>query len=284
MVTLSIVLTALVLAILIGMPLGIWAARSDRVWSIMRPLLDGMQTIPAFVYLVPVVMLFGIGNVPGVIVTVIFAISPLIWLTNLGIRQVPEEVVEATRAFGATDRQLLWKAQIPLALPTIMAGVNQTLMMSLSMVVIASMISVGGLGQMVLRGIGRLDVGLAAVGGLGIVMLAIVLDRLTQALCSEAATGLDLGSGTHRPCARQVCRPRKRHAAEASRAASLKVLQGATANKETSDETVEPCGRGCGPSRRGPARSPGTEARLERHHRGAVSDLHCFRWADGAWL
>ena len=150
----------------------------------MRPLLDGMQTIPAFVYLVPVVMLFGIGNVPGVIVTVIFAIAPLIRLTNLGIRQVPEEVVEATGAFGATDRQLLWKAQVPLALPTIMAGVNQTLMMSLSMVVIASMISVGGLGQMVLRGIGRLDVGLAAVGGLGIVMLAVVLDRLTQALCT----------------------------------------------------------------------------------------------------
>ena len=184
MVTLSIVLTALVLAVVIGLPLGIWAARSDRAWSIMRPLLDGMQTIPAFVYLVPVVMLFGIGNVPGVIVTVIFAVAPLIRLTNLGIRQVPEEVVEATRAFGATDRQLLWKAQVPLALPTIMAGVNQTLMMSLSMVVIASMISVGGLGQMVLRGIGRLDVGLAAVGGLGIVMLAIVLDRLTQALCS----------------------------------------------------------------------------------------------------
>ena len=184
MVTLSIVLTALVLAVVIGLPLGIWAARSDRAWSIMRPLLDGMQTIPAFVYLVPVVMLFGIGNVPGVIVTVIFAIAPLIRLTNLGIRQVPEEVVEATRAFGATDRQLLWKAQVPLALPTIMAGVNQTLMMSLSMVVIASMISVGGLGQMVLRGIGRLDVGLAAVGGLGIVMLAVVLDRLTQALCT----------------------------------------------------------------------------------------------------
>ncbi len=182
MVTLAIVLTALVLAIVIGLPLGIWAARNDRVWQVMRPLLDGMQTIPAFVYLVPVVMLFGNGNVPGVIVTVIFALAPLIRLTNLGIRQVPEEVVEATRAFGATERQLLWKVQVPLAMPTIMAGVNQTLMMSLSMVVIDSMISVGGLGQMVLRGIGRLDVGLAAVGGLGIVMLAIVLDRLTQTL------------------------------------------------------------------------------------------------------
>jgi len=184
MITLAIVLTALVLAVVIGLPLGIWSARSDRAYTGIRPLLDGMQTIPAFVYLVPVVMLFGIGNVPGVIVTVIFAIAPLIRLTNLGIRQVPAEVVEATRAFGATDRQLLWKVQIPLAMPTIMAGVNQTLMMSLSMVVIASMISVGGLGQMVLRGIGRLDVGLAAVGGLGIVMLAVILDRLTQTLSS----------------------------------------------------------------------------------------------------
>jgi glycine betaine/proline transport system permease protein len=182
MVTLAIVLTALVLAVIIGLPLGIWSARSDVAWTIMRPGLDAMQTIPAFVYLVPVVMLFGIGNVPGVMVTVIFAVAPLIRLTNLGIRQVPGEVVEATRAFGATERQLLWKVQVPLAMPTIMAGVNQTLMMSLSMVVIASMISVGGLGQMVLRGIGRLDVGLAAVGGLGVVMLAIILDRMTQVL------------------------------------------------------------------------------------------------------
>lgn len=182
MTTLSIVLTALVLALLIGLPLGIWAARSNRAYGIMRPMLDGMQTIPAFVYLVPVVMLFGIGNVPGVIVTVVFAVAPLIRLTNLGIRQVPLDVIEAMRAFGATDSQLLWKAQIPLALPSIMAGVNQTLMMSLSMVVVASMIAVGGLGQMVLRGIGRLDVGLATVGGLGIVILAIVLDRMTQAM------------------------------------------------------------------------------------------------------
>lgn len=185
MVTLAIVLTALFMSLLIGIPLGIWAARSDRAYNVMRPLLDGMQTIPAFVYLVPVVMLFGIGNVPGVIVTVIFAVAPVIRLTNLGIRQVPGDVVEAMRAFGSNEWQLLWKAQIPLALPSIMAGVNQTLMMSLSMVVIASMIAVGGLGQMVLRGIGRLDMGLATVGGIGIVMLAIVLDRLTQSMSSR---------------------------------------------------------------------------------------------------
>jgi glycine betaine/proline transport system permease protein len=185
MTTLSIVLTALFMCVIIGLPLGIWSARSDRVYRTLRPILDGMQTIPAFVYLVPVVMLFGIGNVPGVIVTVIFALPPLIRLTNLGIRQVPGEVVEAMLAFGATPRQLLFKAQLPLAMPTIMAGVNQTLMMALSMVVVASMIAVGGLGQMVLRGIGRLDMGLATVGGFGIVMLAIVLDRLTQTMAQE---------------------------------------------------------------------------------------------------
>ncbi|MGY5809048.1 ABC transporter permease [Rhizobium sp. LEGMi198b] len=189
MLTLAIVLTSLLFSIVIGLPLGIWASRSDTLYAILRPLLDGMQTIPAFVYLVPVVMLFGIGNVPGVIVTVIFAVAPVIRLTYLGMKQVPPDVVEAMRAFGATESQLLWKAQLPLALPTIMAGVNQTLMMSLSMVVIASMIAVQGLGQMVLRGIGRLDIGIATVGGLGIVALAIVLDRLTQALAKPRKKG-----------------------------------------------------------------------------------------------
>ena len=185
MTTLSIVFTALVICVSIGLPLGILAARNDRFQSVLRPVLDGMQTIPAFVYLVPVVMLFGIGNVPGVIVTIIFAIPPLIRLTNLGIRQVPADVVEATLAFGASPGQLLRKVLLPLAMRTIMAGVNQTLMMALSMVVVASMIAVGGLGQMVLRGIGRLDMGLATLGGLGIVMLAIILDRITQALGEE---------------------------------------------------------------------------------------------------
>ena len=185
MTTLSIVFTALVICLLFGIPLGILAARNDRFQAFIRPVLDGMQTIPAFVYLVPVVMLFGIGNVPGVIVTIVFAIPPVIRLTNLGIRQVPADVVEATLAFGARPAQLLLKVQLPLAMPTIMAGVNQTLMMSLSMVVVASMIAVGGLGQMVLRGIGRLDMGLATVGGLGIVILAIVLDRITQAVGEE---------------------------------------------------------------------------------------------------
>ena len=154
---------------------------------IIRPLLDAMQTLPAFVYLVPVVMLFGIGNVPGVLVTIVFALPPLVRLTNLGIRQVPEDKIEAARAFGCTPRQMLTRVQLPLATSTIMAGLNQTLMLSLSMVVIASMISVGGLGQMVLRGIGRLDMGLATVGGVGLVLLAIFLDRLTQAMGARSS-------------------------------------------------------------------------------------------------
>ena len=182
MVTLSLVLTSLFFCVLLGLPTGILLARSERLSTWTRPLLDAMQTTPAFVYLVPIVMLFGIGNVPGVVVTIIFALPPIIRLTILGINQVPADLIEASRSFGASPRQMLFKVQLPLAMPTIMAGVNQTLMLALSMVVIASMIAVGGLGQMVLRGIGRLDMGLATVGGVGIVILAIILDRLTQAV------------------------------------------------------------------------------------------------------
>lgn len=186
MVTLALVLTSVSFCLLVGIPLGIALSRSDRLVKVVRPMLDAMQTTPAFVYLVPVVMLFGIGNVPGVVVTIIFALPPVVRLTNLGIRQVPEDLVEAAHAFGCNKRQLLWRVQFPLALPTIMAGVNQTLMMALSMVVIASMIAVGGLGQMVLRGIGRLDMGLATVGGVGIVVLAILLDRLTHTIAQNS--------------------------------------------------------------------------------------------------
>lgn len=182
MVTLALVLTALLFCIVIGLPLGIWLARSEKAAKIIRPMLDAMQTTPAFVYLVPIVMLFGIGNVPGVVVTIIFALPPVVRLTILGIKQVPADLIEAAESFGANPRQMLFKVQLPLAMPTIMAGVNQTLMLALSMVVIASMIAVGGLGQMVLRGIGRLDMGLATVGGVGIVILAIILDRLTQSM------------------------------------------------------------------------------------------------------
>ncbi len=182
MTTLSIVLTCVVFCAAIGIPLGVVAAKNDRFWQVLQPLLDLMQTIPSFVYLVPIVMLFSIGNVSGVIVTFIYALPPVVRLTNLGIRQVRGDMVEAARAFGASRRQVLYKVELPLAMPTIMAGVNQTIMMALSMVVVSSMISVTGLGQMVLRGIGRLDMGLATVGGLGIVLLAIVIDRTSQSL------------------------------------------------------------------------------------------------------
>lgn len=184
MVTLALVLTAVAFCAIVGIPLGILAASNPRFEKILRPLLDAMQTLPAFVYLVPVVMLFGTGEVPGVIVTFIFAVPPLIRLTNLGIQGVSKDVIEAARAFGSTPRQVLFDVQIPLAMPTILAGVNQSLMLALSMVVIASLIAVEGLGQMVNRGIGRLDVGLASVGGIGIVLMAIVLDRITQAVGS----------------------------------------------------------------------------------------------------
>jgi glycine betaine/proline transport system permease protein len=182
MTTLAIVGSAVILCFFIGLPMGILAGKNDRFEAIIRPVLDTMQTIPAFVYLVPVVMLIGIGNVSGVIVTIIFALPPLVRLTSLGIRGVNSSVVEAARAFGASPRQILFKVELPLATPTILAGVNQTIMLSLSMVVIASMISVKGLGNEVLRAMGRLDAGKALVGGLGIVILAIVLDRITQGM------------------------------------------------------------------------------------------------------
>jgi glycine betaine/proline transport system permease protein len=169
----------------VGIPLGIIAARSARFEAGLRPVLDIMQTIPSFAYLAPVSLLFGIGNVPGVMATVVFALPPIIRLTSLGIRQVRQELVEAAYAFGATPWQVLWDVQIPLATRTIMAGLNQTLMLALSMVVIAAMIGGGGLGDSVRRGLNNLDPGLAIVGGIGIVILAIILDRITQALAKD---------------------------------------------------------------------------------------------------
>ena len=182
MTTLSIVFAAVAICIVVGLPIGILAARSDRFFRILRPILDLLQTIPSFVYLVPVAMLFGIGDTPGVIVTCFFAVTPLIRLTNLGIRGVREDLVEAARAFGASDMRILFGTQVPLARPTILAGLNQTVLMSLSMAVVASMISVAGLGRIVLEGIGRLDFGSATIGGMGIVMTAIFVDRYVQAL------------------------------------------------------------------------------------------------------
>ena len=182
MTTLAMVVSSVLFCVLIGLPLGILASRSERFAALLRPVLDVAQTTPSFVYLIPVVMLFSIGTVPGIIATVIFAVPPMIRLTNLGIRQVQEDAIEAAEAFGSTPSQILWKVQVPLAMPTIMAGLNQTIMLSLSMVVIAAFIGAGGLGEPVFEGLNALRVGLAGIGGIGIVLLAMVLDRITQAL------------------------------------------------------------------------------------------------------
>ncbi len=185
MTTLAMIVTAVVFCVVIGIPLGILAAGSDRFLRVLRPVLDIMQTIPSFVYLVPIVMLFGVGSVPGVIATIIFALPPIIRLTNLGIRGVPADLVEAADSFGSTRWQKLIEVQLPLAMRTIMAGLNQTLMLALSMTVIAALIGAGGLGLVVNTGLGRLDVGMATAGGVGIVILAIVLDRITQGLAEQ---------------------------------------------------------------------------------------------------
>jgi len=182
MTTLAMVISAVVFCVIVGVPLGILASRSDGFATFLRPILDVMQTTPAFVYLVPVVMLFSIGTVAGVIATIVFSMPPLIRLTNLGIRQVQGDVVEAATAFGSNPREILFKVQLPLALPTIMAGLNQTIMLSLSMVVIAALIGAGGLGLPVFEGLNSLKTGLAGIGGLAIVLLAMVLDRITQGL------------------------------------------------------------------------------------------------------
>ena len=181
-VTLALVFSATLISIVVGVPLGILSARSDRFNALLRPVLDFMQTMPAFVYLIPAAMLFGLGRVPGILATVVFAMPPVVRLTALGIRQVSSEQVEAGQAFGCTSMQLLWKVQLPIALPTLMAGVNQTIMMALSMVIIASMVGAGGLGNEVLKGITQLKIDLGFESGIAIVILAIFLDRVTQAL------------------------------------------------------------------------------------------------------
>jgi glycine betaine/proline transport system permease protein len=179
MTTLAIMLLATLFSLLIGMPIGILMARSNALKGVLRPLLDGMQTMPSFVYLVPVVMFFGLGNVAAIIATFIYAVPPMVRFTDLGLRLVDAQVLEAATAFGADERQTLLWVRIPLALPTIMAGVNQTIMMALAMVVVASMIGARGLGQEVLRGLQRGDVGLGLEAGLAIVILAVIMDRIT---------------------------------------------------------------------------------------------------------
>lgn len=193
MKTIALMLTATFLAIIVGIPMGILMSRSDRIERITLPVLDIMQTMPIFVYLIPFVMLFGPGKIPALLATIVFAVPPVIRLTNLGIRHVDREVVEAFTAFGATRRQLLFGVQVPLAMPTIMAGINQTTMMALSMVVIASMIGAGGLGYQVLQGIQRLEISRGLLAGLAIVFLAVIFDRIAQAYGKRMQQHLHLG-------------------------------------------------------------------------------------------
>ncbi len=191
--TIALMVVAAAICMLIGLPLGVLGARSRAVDNLMRPILDGMQTMPSFVYLLPGVLFFGLGPPAGIFATLIYAVPPVIRLTNLGIRQVSDETVEAARSFGASPSQVLVKVQIPMALPTIMAGINQTTMMALAMVTIASMVAAGGLGDNVLNALQKLESGNGAIAGLAIVLLAILIDRLTQsaARSREEALGLN---------------------------------------------------------------------------------------------
>jgi glycine betaine/proline transport system permease protein len=185
MMTLAIVIASVILSLVIGIPTGIFMARSDRFQSILKPQLDAMQTMPSFVYLIPALMLFGLGKVPAVFATIIYAVPPVIRLTNVGIRQVSPSVVEAARAFGSSSRQTLFDVQLPLAIPSIMVGINQTTMMALAMVVIASMIGARGLGLEVLLAINRIEVGRGFEAGLSIVLMAIIIDRITSAMAAR---------------------------------------------------------------------------------------------------
>lgn len=187
--TLALTLVAAFIAVLISIPLGIWAARSATTSSVVKPILDFLQTMPAFVYLIPAIILFRVGVVPGIVATIIFAMAPGVRLTELGIRGVDKEVVEAGHAFGASPGRILRQIQLPLALPSIMAGVNQVIMLSLSMVVIASMVGAPGLGQPIVQSLQRIDIGLGFEAGLAVVILAILLDRLTATLGSGSSAG-----------------------------------------------------------------------------------------------
>lgn len=192
MTTMALMLAATLAAIAVSMPMGVWMSRSDNVRKIVTPVLDLMQTLPSFVYLIPTVMIFGPGKIPALIATIVYAAPPLVRLTDLGLRSVDPAVMEASQAFGSSRQQRLFGVQIPLAMPTILAGINQTTMMALAMVVIASMIGAGGLGYQVLQGIGRLEVSRGLFAGLGIVALAIVFDQITQSFGKQLQARIGL--------------------------------------------------------------------------------------------
>jgi glycine betaine/proline transport system permease protein len=185
MESLAVVLTAVIISLLIGIPIGILMAEINSFAVVIRPILDGMQTMPSFVYLIPAMMLFGLGKVPAVLATLIYSLPPVIRLTNMGLRHVPKNIEEAALAYGATKWQLLKEVRIPLAMPSILTGVNQTTMMALAMVVVASMIGARGLGQEVLLSINRIDIGRGFEAGLSVVVMAIVIDRVTQSIAKK---------------------------------------------------------------------------------------------------
>lgn len=232
MQTLALVLVAAVIAILIAIPLGIWSARNATVRAVLKPILDFMQTMPAMVYLVPAIVFFGIGFVPGVIATMIFSLPPGVRLTELGIRGVDSETVEAGQAFGATPRQILRGIQLPLAVPTIMAGVNQVIMLALSMAVIAGMAGADGLGKIVVEAISTINIGRGVEAGLGVVFLAVFLDRVTAALGNPAGYTSSLAGIISRQRARSAA---TRHAAATAR----QDAQNAAA-EEAEHKTVSP--------------------------------------------
>jgi glycine betaine/proline transport system permease protein len=196
--TLALVLLASVIALLVAIPLGIWAARNDRVSRVLRPVLDFMQTMPAFVYLIPTVVIFRVGVVPGIVATVIFAMAPGVRFTELGLRQVDREVVEAGHAFGSSEGRILRQIQLPLALPTIMAGVNQVIMLALSMVVIGGLVGAGGLGGQVVNALNRINVSLGFEAGLSVVILAMFLDRVTSALGTRSTVSRAVAAASAR--------------------------------------------------------------------------------------
>ena len=186
--TFALVITAAFIALVIGVPIGILASRRDNLHDyVIRPVLDFMQTLPAFVYLIPAVSLYGIGETPGVFATIIFAMPPAVRLTNLGIRQVSSEVIEAAKSLGSTDKQMLFKVQLPIAMPSIMAGINQTIMLALSMVVIGAMLGGRGLGTIVYRAVGTNNISVGFESGVAVVLLAVILDRMTQALADRSS-------------------------------------------------------------------------------------------------
>ncbi|MDL5487062.1 ABC transporter permease [Microbacterium wangruii] len=201
MQSLALVIVASVIALALGIPLGIWAARSDTVSTVVRPVLDFLQTMPAFVYLIPALMLFRVGVVPGIVATILFALAPGVRLTELGIRGVDREVVEAGHAFGASPGRILRQIQLPLALPSIMAGVNQVIMLSLSMVVIAGMVGARGLGGDVVQSLQKIDIALGVEAGLSVVIIAMILDRMTSALAVRGSSRGARTARTRRPLA-----------------------------------------------------------------------------------